>query len=118
MSTSNSRYVLIQWALPFLLGVFWVIQAGGIAQASAVNAANTAFVYQQGQSFHPNLLLAKNSFPSTHGNAAVGDISVGGGGNKPVQPKSPPPKQPSNPKSTNYNEVLPGFTQLPNLLPK
>ena len=61
MSNSNSRYVLIQWALPFLLGAFWVAQAGGIAQASAVNAANTAFMYQQGQSFKtiPNLLLAK-----------------------------------------------------------
>src|SRR5271157_3617345 len=65
-----------------------------------------------------NLLLAKRSFPSTHGNGSVGDISVGGSGDKPVQPKSPPPKQPSNPKSTNYNEVLPDFVQLPNLLPK
>jgi hypothetical protein len=118
MSKLNSGNVLVLGSMLIILGFLMISQSADVAQASTEGVISVAVTYQQGHAFRLNPMLAKRILPSTTSFGGSGDISSGGGGDKPVQPKSPPPKQPSNPKSTNYNEVLPGFTQLPNLLPK
>jgi hypothetical protein len=120
MNKSNPRDVLLGWALAILLDVLLLAHPAGLAKAITGGATDGVVTLEQEQAPSSNLLLAKRSVPGTHNSGLVGDISSGSGasGDKPVQPRNQPPRQPSNPKHTNYNEVLPNFMRTPQFLNK
>jgi hypothetical protein len=118
MSNFKSGNVLVLGGVAILLSVFCLAHSAGVAQASTEGVISAAFTSQQGHVYRLNPMLAKRILPSTGSFGGSGDISSGGGGDKPAQPKSPPPRQPPKPKQTNYNEVLPDFMQLPKYIAK
>jgi hypothetical protein len=116
----NSRNALLGWVLAILVNVFLLTHPSGLAEAITNGATDGVFTFEQKHALAQNLLLAKRSVPSTHNSGLVGDISSGSGGSgdKPVQPRNQPPRQPASHNDTNFKEVLPDFMRTPQFLNK
>ncbi len=111
MSNLILRNSLMKWAVPILFSAFLVLQPTGAALADIGQQPDSLQMKQLSQGSAQHLLLAKRSFSSAQGNSSAANLFGGSLTDKPVQPKNPPPKPPNQPKSTNYNEVAPGFLQ-------
>ena len=120
MDKLDSRDFVFSWSLAILLSVSLLTHPADMAKAITDDGTDGAITYQKEHAPVPNLLLAKRSVPSTHNSGLIGDISSGTGGSsdKPVQPRNQPPRQPSNPKRTNYYEASPDFMRTPQFLNK
>ena len=116
----NSRDALFGWALAILINVFLLTHPSGLAEAMTNGATDSVFTFEQKDVLAPSLMLAKRLVPSTHNSGMVGGISSGSGGSgdKPVQPRSQPQRQPTSHNDTNFKEVLPDFMRTPQFLNK